>query len=372
MRRCLSRLPQRVGFAIACALLGVGSLGFAPPQITDSAQPTAGFTEADVSDLRDFPPAPQLTARNALIMDAETGHVVWGYREHEHIAPASTTKIMTALVALERGDLKDTITVRYEYIKSLEGTGSSLMGLVVGDTVTLEDLLYGLLLPSGNDAALVIAQMIAGSTDQFVALMNQKAAALGLKDTHFSNPHGLDADDHYTSAFDLAEMGRVALRNPLFARIVSSPRAVRTASRQFLLGNTNRLLSEPEIAPGVNGIKTGSTERAGDSIIASATRDGRTVIVAAMGTRGRDPDVVKLLDLAFKSYRWVPIPSPVFVQAPLATTSGPPQMPPRQVMVAPWDADRWSIARAVGDGAAMAFRYLLPDGWSTLVRLGGS
>lgn len=304
-------------------------------------------------------------------MDAESGHVVWGYREHERIAPASTTKIMTALVALERGNLSDKITIRYDYVKSLEGTGSSLMGLVVGDTVTLEDLLYGLLLPSGNDAALVIGYLIAGSPEQFLGLMNQKAAALGLRNTHFSNPHGLDADDHYSSAYDLAELGRVALRNPVFAKIVASPRAVREASRDFLLGNTNRLLDQPEIAAGINGIKTGSTERAGDSIVASATRNGRTVVIAAMGTRGRDPDVVKLLDFAYAGFRWARLPEPVFAQPAIASTSAAPRPTERWLMVAPWDVRRIAVQRTAESAAARAFRFLLPDGWSAVLRPSG-
>jgi D-alanyl-D-alanine carboxypeptidase (penicillin-binding protein 5/6) len=218
---------------------------------------------------------------------------------------------MTAIIALEKGKPEDRVVVR-----NIPLPPEASMGLRWGDVLTLEDLLWGLLLPSGNDAATVIADYIGGgSVENFVRMMNEKAAALGLKDTHFVNPHGLDEEDHYSSAYDLAVIGRYAMSKPLFARIVGTESHVVRASRTFYLRNSNFLLRPQNRSIGADGIKTGYTDEAGDSIVASATRDGHRVIVVALGARDRTAEAIKLFNYAFANFRWVDLSPPPYLVA---------------------------------------------------------
>ena len=190
------------------------------------------------------------------------------------------------------------------------------MGLVPGEQPTVEDLLWGLLLPSGNDAAETLADGVSGgSVDRFVGWMNDKARDLGLQDTHFRNPHGLDEDGHYSSAFDLTVMARQVLEHPLLAQIVASTgHNLKVGNWVFFLVNTNRLLGHGGI-PGADGVKTGFTDNAGDSLIGSATRGGHRVIVAALGTNlERVPVAASLIEYAFSAYTWVPLGTPAFAR----------------------------------------------------------
>ncbi len=163
--------------------------------------------------------APSVQAREWIIMDAQTGEVLAGSNAHQRTAMASLTKVMTALVAVERGDLTMKVTIQQSDL-----VGESNAGLKAGETLTLQTLLYGLLLPSGNDAAMAIARAVGGSPnaddpaarDRFIGWMNQKATSLGLKDTKYMNPHGLDEDGHYTTPYDLAVITRAAIQLPAF------------------------------------------------------------------------------------------------------------------------------------------------------------
>ncbi|MDP2659964.1 MAG: D-alanyl-D-alanine carboxypeptidase, partial [Dehalococcoidia bacterium] len=180
-------------------LLAPFLVGFSPPGITASDEALAPLRPSDLRKMLAIQ-RPDLTASAALIMDAATGKVVFEKQSHQRRAPASITKMMTAIVALEKGKLADKITV-----PRIPLPEESSMGLAWGDVLTLEDLLWGLLLPSGNDAATVIAYSLGGgSMSAFVDMMNQKASQMGLKDTHFVNPHGLDEEGHYSTAYDLA------------------------------------------------------------------------------------------------------------------------------------------------------------------------
>lgn len=278
-----------------CLLLSCLSLGFGPPVLTDS----------DLGNIRLYPhqieaiaalAIPAVTAQAAIVSDVTSGQVLAEKNAHQRLAPASTTKIATALVALQQGQLEEQIVIPESAL--IEG---AQMGLSPGQVVTLEELLYGLLLPSGNDAAMAIAQHIGGSVDGFVAMMNQEAEALGLTDTHFANPHGLDAPDHYSSAYDLMVMARQALANPTFARIVSTPeytfRGRRLTNRNELLGNY----------PGADGVKTGTTSTAGECLVASATRQGHQVLVVVLGSQDRYGDASTLLNYYFDHYAWYPL-----------------------------------------------------------------
>jgi D-alanyl-D-alanine carboxypeptidase len=172
---------------------------------------------------------------------------------------------------------------------------SSLMGLLPGDTLTLLDLLYGMLLPSGNDAAAQVARTIAGSEQAFIPLMNARAQDLGLIDTHFVNPHGLDASQHYTSAVDLARLTRVALENPTFAKIVQTSARTIRGSRTYTVRNTNRLLPRDDVF----GVKTGNTDAAGRCTVVLFRRGGREMIVVVLNSVDRDGVALRLADYAY-------------------------------------------------------------------------
>lgn len=202
------------------------------------------------------------SASAAVLMDADTGQVLFDHNGGRRMLIASTTKIMTALVALERASPTDVITVKQEHM-----TEGSSMYLKPGERVTVEELLYGLLLCSGNDAALALTEC-AGGLVPFVALMNEKAAALGMAHTSFANPNGLDADGHYSTARDMAVLAAAAVENPTFRRICSS-RSVTIGQRT--MENHNRLLRQVE---GCVGLKTGYTQAAGRTLVSCTERDG--------------------------------------------------------------------------------------------------
>jgi hypothetical protein len=240
----------------------------------------------------------QISSQAAVVMDAKTGAVLFGKNARRRVAMASCTKMVTAILALERGRLDDRVTVDVDGLKMAIEMESTVMGLHPGDTVTLETLLYGLMLPSGNDAAVAIAKHIAGSEPAFVELMNAKVRELGLVDTNFKNPHGLDATDHYSTPFDLANIARYGMMNATFAKLAS---AKQYAGDGYQLLNSNRLLWN---YPGADGVKPGFTDAAGSALVASATRNGHRVISAVIKANSAANDTVPLLDWAFKSYNW--------------------------------------------------------------------
>ncbi|MSQ31214.1 MAG: D-alanyl-D-alanine carboxypeptidase [Dehalococcoidia bacterium] len=246
-------------------------------------------------------PAPAISGDAAILLDEASGVTLFQKDAHARLPPASLTKIMTALVALEQGHLDAEVTVN---IDSRRMRGSTVMGLVPGDRLTLEDLLYGLMLPSGNDAALALAEHVSGSTEAFVAAMNQRAADLGLVDTHFANPHGLDAAAHYTSAFDLAVLARVAMQRPDFRKIANTKyRVVMGAVATYTLGTLNPLYDR---LSGVDGVKTGYTRTARQTLVGSVTRDGHRVLVVVLRSSDRASDGAALLNWAFAAHAWTP------------------------------------------------------------------
>ena len=238
-----------------------------------------------------LPAAGALSARAAVVIDADTGEVLFAQNADESLPMASTTKIMTALVALGEGDLDRTYTVKKEYTQ-LEGTS---MYLQQGEQLTLRDTLYGLLLESGNDAAVAIAGEC-GGFEAFMKKMNDKVAALGLTDTHFQNPNGLPADNHYTTAHELAIITAEALRDPVFRQIVST-KSYTVGQRTF--SNHNRLLS---MYDGAIGVKTGYTKAAGRCLVSAAEKNGRTLVAVTLNDPDDWNDHVALLDQCFAKY----------------------------------------------------------------------
>lgn len=244
-------------------------------------------------------PAPEITARAAVVIDGETGRVLYSRNADQQLRPASTTKILTAILAIEQGNLDRTVV---SDIDSRLLPDSSVMGLRPGVPITVRDLLYGLMLPSGNDAAIELAEAVDGSVPAFVERMDRKLADLGLRESNFTNPHGLDARRQYSSAYDLAMLARYAMANEEFARIVGT-RAYRLAPpSDYDLYNGNSLLDQ---YPGVDGVKIGWTERADWTLVASAVRDGRRIFVTVLGSQDRNADASALLDWTWQSYRWV-------------------------------------------------------------------
>lgn len=243
---------------------------------------------------------PPLVAHAAVLMDADTGAVLAAQNPNERLPMASTTKIMTALLALEKGRLDERITISEE--AALQ-EGSS-MYTSPGETYTLEELLYGLLLNSGNDAAWAIAEHIGGSVPAFVELMNERAQELGTKNTHFTNPSGLPDPEHYSSARDMALITRAALSREDFRRIVST-KAQKVPwpakGEEKLLINHNRLLWRYE---GADGVKTGYTNEARQCLVASATRGEQRLIAVVLKSEGNSvwTDAERLLDYGFANF----------------------------------------------------------------------
>lgn len=218
------------------------------------------------------------SAKAAILINGDTGEVIYEHNADERLPMASTTKIMTALLLCEMGDLGKEITVSAEMLR-VEG---SSMGLLPDDKVTLHDLLYGLLLASGNDAANVVAFTLGGTVNGFAGLMNKKAEELGLLNTHFVTPSGLDAEGHYTTARDLAKLARIAMQNEDFAKAVSSKTATLCYGNppyKRTLTNHNKLLKSFD---GAVGVKTGFTKKSGRCLVSAAKRDGKYVIAVTL------------------------------------------------------------------------------------------
>lgn len=250
----------------------------------------------------DYAKGVDISAEAAILVENSTGTVLYAKNEHIRRAPASTTKILTALLVLERGRLSDTVTVS----RNAAWTGGSTARLSPGQKLTVEELLHGLLLPSGNDAGVALAEYMSGSTEEFAALMNKRSQELGATNSQWKNPHGLDRPGHYSTAFDLAMISRVALLYPKFGEIVGTKTYAPQNANLGAWNNTNRLLWS---YAGINGIKTGTTSKAGHCLVAAASRDGRQLISVVLGSRNRWADSVKLLNYGFNNFHLIPIAS---------------------------------------------------------------
>lgn len=238
------------------------------------------------------------SARAAVLIERSTGRVLLEHNAHEALPMASTTKVMTALIALEKGNLDDVVTAG----RNAYGVPGTSIYLGLGEKITLRDLLYGLLLASGNDAAVAIAEHIAGDVPKFCEMMTERARELGCENTRFATPHGLPAKEHYTTASDLALIAREAMKHEMFRQIVSTSRASipwEGRSYQRILNNKNRLLSDYE---GATGIKTGYTKAAGRCLVFGAQRNGMEVIGAVLNCGDWFDEASRLMDTAFETY----------------------------------------------------------------------
>jgi len=263
------------------------------PEIPAFSQTKTGVAEKSY-DASAEPPV--INALAAVAVEESTGRILYGRYAMEIRSIESTTKIMTALVALENAHADDEVVIS----KRASSIGGSVVGLGEGQKYTLKELLYGLLMISGNDAAIAIAEHVGGSVENFAVMMNEKAKSLGAVNSHFVTPHGLDRENQYSTAYDVALITIEALKHPLFREIVST-------SKSYIPGhslyNTNELLGS---CPGVDGVKTGYTGKAGRCLVTTAKRNGMRIITVVLGspTRGARAEASRrLLDYCFENYK---------------------------------------------------------------------
>ena len=247
---------------------------------------------------------PTINSRAYVVIDRKSNTVLVGKNENQKKKMASTTKIMTALIVIENCDLSETV----EISKKSASTRGSRLGLKTGDKITVYDLLYGLMMRSGNDSAVALAEHTAGSISNFADLMNQKAVELGLSNTHFVTPHGLDEDEHYTTAYELALLSNYAMNNEIFAKIVGTKNYTITINGYpKTLTNTNELLGSLN---GVYGIKTGFTNGANRCLVTCCKRGEMDLICVVLGAdtkKYRTTDSIKLLEYSFSNFKYVNI-----------------------------------------------------------------
>lgn len=262
-------------------------------------------TSFDISTLTvsaDATQEPTISSRRAIVMERNSKAVLYEKNSHDVCKMASTTKIMTCILILENCDLGSEVTVS----SFAASTIGSRLGLHTNDSITVQDLLYGLMLCSGNDAAVCLAEFCGGSVDGFAGMMNSKAKELGLESTHFVTPHGLDNDDHYTTAYDFAILTDYALNNPLFVQIVGTKYyTVSINGNSKDIHNTNPLLGS---LSSVYGVKTGYTSQAGRCLISAAKQDNLDIIVVVFGSDTsniRNNDSATLINYAFANFEAV-------------------------------------------------------------------
>lgn len=249
--------------------------------------------------------SPGVSARAAVLIEQESGRVIFGKHEHEKRRIASITKIMTAILAIESGKMEETVTVS----KNAEGTEGSSLYLVAGEKIKLRDLVYGLMLRSGNDSAVAIAEHVGGSVEGFAYMMNQKAEEIGMKNTNFKNPHGLDThEDHYSTAYDMAILTRYAMLNKEYQEISGTKvhRAPHPEGKwDRVWKNKNKLVTG--LYKFSTGGKTGYTKRAKRTLVSTASKDGMNLIAVTLNAPSDWNDHIAMFDYTFKNYDLVKI-----------------------------------------------------------------
>ena len=277
-------------------VLAVGlSSAAVPSYAEENSKPGGGSSQEELAP----------SARSAILLDADTGTIIYEKNSHDKLPPASITKVMTMLLtmeAIDEGQLKWTDKVRTsEYAASM---GGSQIFLEPGEEMTVDEMLKGIAMASGNDASVAMAEKIAGSEEGFVKMMNEKAAELGMKDTHFVNCNGLPAENHYTSAHDIAVMSRELLKYDQITKYTGAYQDYlrKDSEKPFWLVNTNKLV---RFYTGADGLKTGYTSEAKFCLSATAKRDGLRAVAVVMGapdTKTRNNEVSRMFDYAFSQY----------------------------------------------------------------------
>ncbi len=282
-------LSKRAAFIIL-SMLSCFCLAFGPPRLVDSDYAQRGLTRQQLRAMRPVP-LPSVSAASVLMVNMSNGQVILAHNEHERRAPASLTKLVTAMVALQRGKLD-----REMYVRADDLAVYSAARIQEGEGLNLRELLYMLLISSDNAASLVIARSLGRDVGTFVGWMNALVASWGLKDTRFANPHGLDARDAYSTAYDMAIIAYHAMNDPLIAHAVGQSEFI-IAGRKLV--STNELLNTYS---GAIGVKTGTTDRAGECLIAMVDRPTGKVMLVLMGSKNRYLDARLLLDYYYANY----------------------------------------------------------------------
>jgi D-alanyl-D-alanine carboxypeptidase (penicillin-binding protein 5/6) len=341
-------------------LLLIVPTGYRPAGLSDGGSPEVTLSLDDIEQLLN-PAGPAIEARAAMLLDDASGQVLYAHQAADRLAPASITKLMTALLVVERGRYFDQVT-----IEAADLVGGSTMGLARGETLTVRDLLDGALVGSGNDAAYALARHAGARLPgpgqpltRFVGAMNARASQLGLADTAFRNPAGFDAEGHYSTARDLALLARAALRQPVIAQIVATHTAtVQATQRTYTLRNTNQLIG---VMPGALGVKTGTTDDAGECLIALVERDGHRLLSVVLGSADRYADTTAVIDWGFAGHRWLHPPAalvetatPAGWSASLATGS-PVVVPVAQVQFIRYRVDLTLVGRPGGELVTSVF-----------------
>ena len=286
---------------ITVILLGYSSIILADDEIDNVEVENIDKVIQTASEVSEIP---KINSRYAIVLDRSSKAVIYGKNETTKTKMASTTKIMTAIVVIENANLSNIV----EISGKAAGTGGSRLKIKKGDKITVKDLLYGLMLRSGNDAAVALAEYVGGSIEGFAVLMNNKAKELGLENTNFITPHGLDSEEHYTTPYELAILTDYALKNEIFSNIVKTRSCNITINGNFrTINNTNELLGNLN---GVYGVKTGFTNGAGRCLVTSIKRDDLDVICIVLGAdtkKIRTVDSVKLIEYTFSNFENVDI-----------------------------------------------------------------
>jgi len=300
--------------AVRSAGRGATPTATAPPVPTATPRPVPAPQTAATTVLAY--PAPPIQAKAALLIDASDGQVLYSKNANAELPMASTTKITTAVLTLEHAKLSAMVRVS----EQAATIGQSTMGLRAGEVLTVRQLLYGLLLNSGNDAAIALAQYVGGTVQHFVVMMNTLAHTLHMTHTHYVTPHGLDEPHHYTSAHDLAIIAQYAMRDPRFRQIVATKSYVVPATShnaEHWLENVNQVLFW---YPGVDGVKPGNTDNAGLCQVVDVQRDGKHLLAVLLNTPNLITDIRNLLDFGLHDFRWVQ--GPAYWDTPSSDLSG--------------------------------------------------
>ena len=258
-------------------------------------------------NVKSFAETPNITSESAILVEVSTGRIIYEKNSTKQMYPASTTKVMTAILTIENSNLDNIVTVSENALSNIP-QGYVTCGLVAGEELTVKDLLYALMLPSANDAAYVLAEYIGDSVEGFSNMMNSKATEIGCQSTHFINPNGIHDDNHFSSAYDLYLIANYAMKNETFREIVATREYVLPATNKYesndrVLKTTNYLLNEESanFYKYAIGIKTGYTSKAGDCLISQASRDGLEFIAVTLNGE-RFTDTKKLFEYAYDNY----------------------------------------------------------------------
>ena len=288
-------------------------LGIITAALFLTGAPVPAFADDPVAmPTAQWPEAPELQSAAAVVIEASTGSILFNKNAFEAYYPASTTKLMTSLLAIEQCPLSDVVTCSKASVESI-GWDSSRIGLVAGESIDMENALYAILLASANEVSYAVAEHIGGTVDYFVSLMNERAQDLGCVNTHFVNPHGLDHEEHYSCPYDLALIARKAMEYTTFRRVSGSYNHKIPATNkndERWISNTHPFIKKNVVYDGVFAGKTGSTSKAGNCLVTCAERDGMTLICAVMNAPNSatvQADTKALLDYAFNNFTLSPV-----------------------------------------------------------------